>query len=191
MTRAGVVLAGGRSLRMGTSKALVPLLGVPLLDRVIARVAPQVSELAVSTNTALATPLAQLPDPVGGFQGPLAGVLAALEWAARRGHRTVATFPCDTPFLPGDLVARLAAASGDVAVARCNGRMHPVCAVWSTRLKRVLRATLEDAAGDRSVMRFQQRVQAAVVDFAAGPVDPFLNMNCRADVEAAERVLAA
>lgn len=191
MTRAGVVLAGGRSSRMGTSKALVRLQGVALLDRVLLRVAPQVVDLAVSTNVALAAPFPQLIDPVEQFQGPLAGVLAALEWAARRGHATVATFPCDTPFLPLDVVSRLSDAGTDVAVASSNERVHPVCAVWSTRVAAALRATLLDSSGERSVMRFQQRCAVAVVDFSTRTGDPFLNMNCRADIERAERVLAA
>jgi molybdopterin-guanine dinucleotide biosynthesis protein A len=191
VTPAGVILAGGRSLRMGTAKALVALQGVALLDRVLARVAPQVAELAISTNVALSAPFPQLTDPIGGFQGPLAGVLAALEWTAQRGHDLVATFPCDTPFLPLDVVARLSAARADIAVARSAGRVHPVCAVWSTHLATDLRAVLTDERGERSVMRFQQRYRVEVVDFAAPLADPFLNMNCRADVEAAERVLAA
>ncbi len=191
MTRAGVILAGGRSRRMGTSKALVPLQGVALLDRVVARVAPQVDDLAISTNVALPAPFPQLADPIGDFQGPLAGILAALEWAMRLGHATVATFPCDTPFLPLDVVSRLADACADVAVARTNDRVHPVCAIWSTRVATALRATLEDPTGERSVMRFLGRCEMAVVDFSTRNGDPFLNMNCRADLEGAERVLAA
>ena len=191
MTRAGVILAGGRSSRMGTSKALMPLLGVALLDRVLLRVAPQVLDLAISTNVGLAATLPQLIDSIGKFQGPLAGILAALEWAARLGHATAATFPCDTPFLPLDVVSRLSDAGTDVAVASSNERVHPVCAVWSTSIAPALRATLQDSDGERSVIRFQQHCALAVVDFSTRNGDPFLNMNCRADIERAERVLAA
>ena len=114
---AGVVLAGGRSQRMGGgNKALLTLGGQPLLARIVERAAPQVAALVVNANgdpaDVSAYGLPVVSDGVSGFVGPLAGVLSGMEWAAARGgYRWVASFAADTPFFPVDLVARLAAAA--------------------------------------------------------------------------------
>lgn len=199
MSLCGVILAGGLARRMGGGdKALRPLAGVPLLDRVIARAAPQVSALCLNANgdPSRFAPwdLPVVPDDVPGAPGPLAGILAALDWAAARPEiDLVASFPCDAPFIPRDLVARLAAARRDegaeIAVAASGGRTHPVVALWPVALRGDLRRALVEE-GIRKVGRWMARHPTTVVEFASDPVDPFLNGNTPEDLAEAERLLA-
>jgi molybdopterin-guanine dinucleotide biosynthesis protein A len=183
----GVILAGGRSRRMGRDKAFVELGGQRLIDRVAARLAPQCAALAVSAADPAAFAGLGLPvlaDPVPGYAGPLAGVLAALDWAAARGDGVVATAPVDTPFLSPDLVARLAAAAtaGRPAVAAdAAGGWHPALAVWPVGLRAALAAAL--AAGQRRAADFARAQGAVAVTFAAGSL---ANLNTPADLAAAE-----
>ncbi len=181
-----VILAGGLSRRMGAEKALLLLAGRPLVAHVALRMAPQAGPLALNANgdparfAALGLPV--LPDPVAGNPGPLAGVLAALDWAAAQGAAGVATVPADAPFLPGDLVARLAAA-GPLAVARSPGGWQGACALWPVALRARLAADL--AAGARRVTDWALAQGAAAADF---PEDaPFLNVNTPADLAEAGR----
>ena len=131
----GVILAGGRSTRLGGGdKPLLALGGRPLLARVIDRLRPQVRALALNANgdpaRFAAFDLPVVPDPVGGFAGPLAGILAGLIWARGQADppEGIVTAAADTPFFPADLAARLTAAAGEdgLAIARSNGRLHPV-----------------------------------------------------------------
>ncbi|MFE0758294.1 molybdenum cofactor guanylyltransferase MobA [Inquilinus sp. NPDC058860] len=193
----GVILAGGLARRMGGGdKALRPLAGVTLLDRVITRAAPQVAALCLNANGDPSRfarwSLPVVPDDVPGTPGPLAGILAALEWAAmaRPEIKLVASFPCDAPFLPRDLVSRLAAVRPDrgIAVAASGGRTHPVVALWPVALRGDLRRALveEDI---RKVGRWMARHPTATVEFGCDPVDPFLNGNTPEDLAEAERLL--
>src|SRR5262245_47039283 len=138
----GVILAGGQSRRMGgTDKALLPLGGTTLIERAIARASVQVPDLIINANgdpgrfAHLGLPV--IADPVGGFVGPIAGVLAGFEWmrAKRPSARWLASFSCDSPFFPMDMVERLIAKAmserTQVAVAESGSRDHPVFAVWS------------------------------------------------------------
>ncbi|OWJ65221.1 molybdenum cofactor guanylyltransferase MobA [Inquilinus limosus] len=197
----GVILAGGLARRMGGGdKALRLIGGVTLLDRVIARAAPQVSGLWLNANGDPARfarwGLPVVPDDVPGAPGPLAGILAALDWAAATRPEVdfVASFPCDAPFIPRDLVARLAAArreeGAQIAVAASGGRIHPVAALWPVALRHDLRRALVEE-GIRKVERWAGRHGFAVADFAGDPVDPFLNGNTPEDLQEAERLLAA
>ncbi|WP_395681670.1 molybdenum cofactor guanylyltransferase MobA [Inquilinus sp.] len=197
---AGVILAGGLARRMGGGdKALRPLGGITLLDRLIARAAPQVSALWLNANGDPSRfarwGLPVVPDDVPGAPGPLAGILAALDLAAatRPEIGLVASFPCDAPFIPRDLVARLAAArrdqGGAIAVAASGGRVHPVAALWPVALRHDLRQALVEE-GLRKVERWAGRHGFAVAEFAADPVDPFLNGNTPEDLVEAERLLA-
>jgi molybdopterin-guanine dinucleotide biosynthesis protein A len=190
----GVVLAGGRSRRFGSTKAFAPLAGMTLIDHVIARATPQVSHLLLSADgdprfAALGLPLVtddvKEDDDTGA--GPLAGILAALDWYAARvpEARWLATFAVDTPLLPHDMVERLhdAAARGgaEIACGRTVGRLHPLQALWSMTLRDSLRAAL--ATGERAVHRFAGQRRLAVVDFPVEPFDPFANVNTPADLE--------
>lgn len=186
----GVVLCGGAGRRMGgADKALLRLAGQPLVTHLQDRLEPQVARLALSANGDAArlafTGLPVLPDGAGA--GPLAGILVALDWAATAGADAVVSAAVDTPFLPCDLVPRLwLAGDGGLAVARCNGRLHPTAGLWPISLRAALRAQLD--AGQFKVMAFAE--DAAVADFSTDTPDPFLNLNTPEDLALAERALA-
>jgi molybdopterin-guanine dinucleotide biosynthesis protein A len=190
-----VVLAGGLARRMGGGdKALLRLRGRPLLDHVLDRVRPQVRAVALSANgdpaRFIAWGVAVLGDPVPGHPGPLAGVLAGMRWAARM-HPTaelLLSVPTDTPLLPHDLVARLLAArAGGVVCAASGGQRHPVTALWPVALAGALAQAL--AAGTTGVAAFAEAHGLAVAEFPAGTADPFLNVNDRADLALAARLM--
>lgn len=189
----GLILAGGRSTRMGGGdKPLIALGGRPMLAHVIDRLAPQVAALALSVNgdpaRFAAFGLPALADEAADRPGPLAGMLAGLDHAAARGLPLVAVAPGDTPFLPQDLVARLAGAlrGAPLAYAVAGGRDHPACALIRVELRAPLRAAL--AAGVRRVGDWMRDMGAAEAEFP----DPeaFFNVNRPADLALAEARLA-
>jgi molybdopterin-guanine dinucleotide biosynthesis protein A len=203
-TVAGILLAGGLSTRMGGGdKPLKPLGGRPVLAHLIERLKPQAAALAISANgdparfAAFALPV--LADTVAGHAGPLAGILAGMEWAAARpGISHVVSVPADTPFVPSDLVVRLRTASdasrGGVAVASSGGRTHPPIALWPVGLHDGLARFLKEEAG-RKVSAFAMRHDPAICPFdpvrmGGSETDPFFNINTPADMEEAERLLA-
>lgn len=190
MTVAGIILAGGRSTRMGgVDKATLALSGETLLDRAIRRLAIQVDDLAINSN--LLTGHADYPvlrDATTSFDGPLAGVLAGLEWAIKGQHDAVLTVAVDTPFFPGDLAARLATtATNRIAVARSGGRIHPVFALWPRGALDPLRSFMERGE-TRKVMAFLDQFGFDPVDFDQIPIDPFFNINTADDLVEAERL---
>lgn len=186
----GLVLAGGQGRRMGgVDKGLQPLQGRPLMVHVIERLRPQVDLVLINANQNLER-YAQfgcpvVPDRVGGFAGPLAGLEAGL-------HATdapwVVTVPCDSPFLPHDLVARLATArsvtDSDVAVARTGTQPHPVFALVCTRVRPHLADFL--ARGERKIDRWYASLNVVEVDFN-DEADAFANINTRAELAQHER----
>ena len=195
----GLLLAGGLSRRMGGGdKALRLLGGVSLLDRVIERIRPQVEALVLNANGDPARfarfGLPVVPDSVPDFAGPLAGVLAGLDWTAL--HRPdcayVVSVATDAPFLPKDLVARftaeIEAAQADVACAASGGQAHPVIGLWPVRLREDLRhAVVEE--GIRKVDHWTARHRVATVAFASELIDPFFNANRPEDLAAAAALL--
>lgn len=195
---AGVILAGGRSSRMGgRDKALIELGGQSLLDRLRARLSPQVGALAINTNAALGEAAHGhdvLPDRFAGLPGPLAGIHAGLAWAdSIPGVTHVATASVDTPFLPADFVARLASARADgspVALARSEGQLHPTCALWPVALRARLETFLEEGTS-RKVMTFAETAGYVAVDFPAVSFDPFFNINTPEDLAKATAFLEA
>src|SRR5439155_24473559 len=187
------------SRRMGGGdKALRLLGGIPLLDRVIERLRPQVDALVLNANgdpgrfSSYALPV--VADSVSGFAGPLAGVLAGLDWAAsvRPDCPYIVSVATDAPFLPTDLVARLAegldGAHADLACAASGGRAHPVFGLWPVRLREDLRRAVV-AEGIRKVDLWTERYKLVTVSFAEQPVDPFFNANRPEDLTAAARLL--
>jgi molybdenum cofactor guanylyltransferase len=197
---AGVLLAGGLARRMGGGdKALAMLGGETLLARVLARVRPQLGPVLINANgdaarfAAFGLPVAG--DSVDGFVGPLAGVLTGLEWAAANapGCDWVASFACDAPFVPRDLVARLGRAvaddGADLACARSGGRDHPVFGLWPVRLAGALRHAVA-VEGVRKVDIWTARYRLARAEFAVDEIDPFFNVNRPEDVARAEKLLA-
>ncbi len=199
MKIAGVLLAGGRSQRMGGGdKCLRLLAGRPILDHVIERAKPQVASLVLNANgdpTRFgAFNLPVVADDITGFAGPLAGVLAGLDWAAANvpGATHVASFATDAPFLPRDLVASFREAMRlghyDLACAASDGRTHPVCGLWPLDLREDLREALK--GGLRKVDQWTARFRLIEVEFPAAPVDPFFNANRPEDLVEAERLAA-
>lgn len=196
----GVLLAGGRSSRMGGGdKFLRTLGGRPILERVIERARPQVATLILNAGgdprRFAAHRLPVVADVIEGFAGPLAGILTGLEWAAANVPEAawVASFATDAPFLPEDLVALLAAAveaeGAEMACAASGGRTHPVFALWPVRLRDALRRAMV-ADGMRKIDAWTAAYRIAHVDYSCIPVDPFFNVNRPEDLAAAEALLA-
>ncbi len=197
----GLLLAGGKSRRMGGGdKALRLLGGVSLLDRVIERLRPQVEALVLNANgdpgRFAGCGLPVVRDSVPDFAGPLAGVLAGLDWAAanRPDCPYVASVATDAPFLPLNLVTRLAQgleeAGADLACAASGGRSHPVFGLWPVGLREDLRRAVVEE-GIRKVDEWTARHRLATVEFGDRPVDPFFNANRPEDLGAAAALLAA
>jgi molybdopterin-guanine dinucleotide biosynthesis protein A len=191
-------MAGGLARRLGGGdKSLRQLGGVSLATHVIDRLRPQLAGLVLNANgdparfAALGLPVAA--DSIAGFPGPLAGLLAGLDWAAShdRDIRWLVSAPADCPFLPMDLVARLAGAlsAGDQAVIAVSGeRLHPVIGLWSVALREDLRlAVAKD--GLRRMADWLARCQARTVDFPARTPDPFFNVNTPEDLAMAAALL--
>lgn len=191
----GVILAGGQGRRMGgADKALLRLGGRTLLDRAEERLGPQVADMALSVAGDPArfdTAMPMLSDPVEGFAGPLAGVLAALDWAAGQRADHVVSVAVDTPFFPEDLVPRLLLASEGrdprLALAETT-RLHPAFGLWPVSLRGALRQALD--RGEHKVGRWAEDHDAARARFPVGAFDPFLNINTPEDLAQAEEILA-
>jgi molybdenum cofactor guanylyltransferase len=194
----GLVLAGGLARRMGGGdKARIQIGGKTILERVLARLKPQCTAVILNANGDPArfadTGLPVVADTVAGFAGPLAGILAGLDWAAVHAPAItdVASVPGDCPFLPGDLVARLSAARRvaglPLACARSGEWRHPVVGLWPVALREDLRtALLEENL--RKIESWTARHGIALADWPATPVDPFFNVNTPADAAEAERI---
>ncbi|MBU2959226.1 molybdenum cofactor guanylyltransferase MobA [Citreicella sp. C3M06] len=199
----GVILAGGLATRMGGGdKTLLRIGGQTLLSRVIDRIEPQVAGLALNANGDAArfgTALPVLPDSIGGFVGPLAGVLAGLDWAAEQGADSIVTVAGDTPFFPCDLVPRLLLAAegqayplalaatprdGDALKSGGRANRHPTFGLWPVALREDLRAALQ--GGLRKVVLWTDRHGAGEALFPVGPFDPFFNVNTPEDLARAE-----
>ncbi len=186
---AAVVLAGGGARRMGgQDKPLLDVGGMPILARVVATIRPDVHAIAISANGDPAR-FAAFGLPVlsdGAFQGegPLAGVLAGLDWAATVGADALLTVPGDTPFVPAGLAAALAPPP---ACASSNGRAHHLVALWPVACRGELRRVLS-APGRRDIARFAHAIAMRRVDFPAAKWDPFLNVNTPEDLAAARAI---
>ena len=186
----------------GGDKTLLALGGRPLLDHVVARLAPQVGSLVLSANgdpaRFAASGLPVLADTVEGHAGPLAGILTGLEWAAANtACKSLVTAAGDTPFLPEDLVERLAEAAtkqpGSIAVAISGGRRHPTFALWPLEQRKALRHFLVDE-DNRRVSAFVEHHDFVEVEFplsalGGSEIDPFFNINTPDDLAVAERLL--
>lgn len=197
----GAILAGGLARRLGGGdKTLRTIGGQTVLARLAERLMPQTRALIINANddpgrfAEFGLPV--VADSLPGHPGPLAGVLAALEWTARSDPAVawVLTAPGDAPFLPRDLLARLHAErrrhNADFACAASLGRTHPIVALWPVAVRDALRrAMMED--GMRKVDAFTGRGTEAVVEWSATPVDPFFNVNTPDDLTEANRLAEA
>ena len=197
----GLVLAGGLARRMGGGdKALIRIGSETILQRALARLTPQVSGIVLNANgdpARFATfGLPVVGDSVPDFAGPLAGILAGLDWIAANRPETewMVSVPGDCPFLPRDLVARLHAAriteGKPLACAHSGDWRHPVVGLWRVALREDLRhaITVEDL---RKIEVWTARHGVALADWPTEPVDPFFNVNTPEDVERATELAAS
>lgn len=194
----GVILAGGLARRMGgAEKVRIRIGGAAILERVLTRLRPQCARLVVNANTDAAgfadAGVPVVADSVPNFPGPLAGILAGLDFAAAQTPPVawVVSAPSDCPFLPRDLVPRLHQARRDadatLACAASGGRQHPVIALWPVALREDLRRALTEE-GARKVGAWSARYKVGVAEWPVAPVDPFFNVNTPDDVTEAERL---
>jgi molybdopterin-guanine dinucleotide biosynthesis protein A len=197
----GVILAGGLASRMGGGdKGLLPLGPSTLIGHVIARLSPQVGAIALNANgdaarfSGLGLPV--VADSIDGFAGPLAGVLAGLDWAAAQGAQSIVTAAADTPFFPCDLVARLSAASDGMAHPlalaatpdpKRGVSRHPTFGLWPVSLREDLRAALDQ--GVRKVVQWTDGHNAQTAMFDVEAIDPFFNVNTPDELARAEAML--
>ncbi|MGM0585210.1 MAG: molybdenum cofactor guanylyltransferase MobA [Pseudomonadota bacterium] len=200
MTVVGVILAGGLGTRMGGGdKGLLEVGGRPLLAHVIARLGAQVEAMALNANGDAGRfsgfGLEVIADAIPDRPGPLAGVLAGMDWAAARGAERVVSAAWDTPFFPRDLVARLEAGAEAEGVPLAMAMTpdperglarHPTFGLWDVSLREDLRAALD--GGLRKVVAWTEPKGCARVVFGAEPFDPFFNVNTPEDLEEAERL---
>ena len=197
----GLVLAGGLARRMGGGdKARIRVAGKTILERVLACLEPQCAAIILNANgdpgRFADTGLPVVADSVAGFAGPLAGILAGLDWAAanKPGTEWVVSVPGDCPFLPRDLVTKLHEArereGKALACAHSGDWRHPVVGLWQVALREDLRhaITVEDL---RKIEVWTARHGVALADWPAEPVDPFFNVNTPEDVAKATRLAAA
>lgn len=197
---AAAILCGGRSSRMGGGeKPLLELAGQPILAHVIDRLRGSAEALAINANgdpahyAAFGLPV--IADATQDYDGPLAGILAGLEWAHASGASRLVTAAGDTPFFPADLVARLRAAADEatIAVAASESGVHPTFAVWPVKLRAELKRQL--AAGTRKVTAFIAQHPSVAVHFEpirleGREFDPFFNINTPDDLAQARRLAA-
>ena len=186
----GVILAGGRATRMGgLDKGLVVLNGIPMLEHILVTLRPQVSDVLINANRNIERyanyGYKVVPDMLGDYFGPLAGMASAMQAA---GTEYILTVPCDSPLLPPDLAVRLAAAltrdQADISVAHDGGRMQPVFSLLRCNLLASMLAYLE--SGERKIDLWYARHKLAIADFTDSP-ETFLNVNTpedRAELEA-------
>lgn len=179
-----VILAGGQGSRIGGDKALRDLRGLPMIEWVLGAIMPQGTEIFISANDNQAA-LEDLGYPVisdmlPGYAGPLAGLQAAMTQASRE---WVASVPCDTPFLPEDLIARLleAAADAEASVAVVNGRRQPTIALYRKNVLPKLNAYLE--SGERKVGAWLDKLQVREVVFQ--DAEAFVNINSLDELDSA------
>lgn len=205
----GVILAGGLATRMGGGdKALLQIGGQTLLQRVIHRLQPQVAGMALNANgdperfDGFGLPV--LPDSIDGFPGPLAGVLAGLDWAAEQGAEAIATVAADTPFFPVDLVDVLqdtaqgmthplvlaATPRGEEktkSMSRSGLIRHPTFGLWPVALRDDLRGALHE--GIKKVVIWTEHHKGREAVFPTESGDPFFNVNTPEDLMAAEAMV--
>lgn len=193
MDMAVIVLAGGAGRRIGGGKALRLLGGRRLVDRAIVFAQGLSSHVALSVTAADQLPdcgIEQIVDPDEGW-GALAGLAAGLDFAAERGLELLLTIPCDSPFLPDDLVTRLCAAlqpEQNAAIPSSGGQLHVACGLWRNHLRGLLADYA--ASGRRSLHGLAEQANFVEVEWPSSPIDPFFNINSPEQLAFAEAMLA-
>lgn len=194
----GLILAGGLARRMGGGdKGLIKIGGETILDRALSRMKPQCSRMIINANGDPSrfafTGLPVVPDDIPDFAGPLAGILAGLDWAAKNAPEVeyVASAPGDCPFLPRDLLTRLEDARSKegkpLACAKSGDWRHPVVGLWPVALRADLRHALI-VENLHKIEIWTARHGVAIAEWPDQPVDPFFNANTPEDVERAQEI---
>lgn len=195
-----VIIAGGKGKRMGgKEKALINLLDRPLISYILEKVSGKVAPIALNINTNFEKfkkfGYEIIEDPLKGHLGPLVGILASLNWAKNLNQKWVLTLPCDTPFLPINLIESLVKAKNenidiDLVVAKSRGFNHPTIALWKTDNNLILRKAIEE--GTRKIDVFTSQLKTSYVDFdniENSTIDPFTNLNSPKDLLFAKQKL--
>ena len=187
----GCILAGGRSSRFGSDKALVLWKGKTLLAHAIERLRPQVDGIVINTNSqapeyrAFGLPLC--PDRTTAFEGPLAGVLAGLDWAGGNGASHLASVAVDTPLFPEDLVAEFSKRAGKKIIAAASAAgLHPTCALWPVAVRPALASWLASGQSRKMTDFLKSQSFETVLFPSASALDPFFNINTPDDLAALE-----
>ncbi|WP_417614059.1 molybdenum cofactor guanylyltransferase [Parasphingorhabdus sp.] len=184
-----VIAAGGKGCRIGGGKPFLILDGISLIDRSLDRVSRWSSDVAVALQEApsqtLRADIELLVDHEKN-QGPLSALSNALCYAQKKKSSHVLLIPCDMPFLPDDLLQRLEQEIGasQVAMARSNGQIHPICALWSTNITNQITAYAE--TGRRSLIGLADTMQVEFIDWTGADPDPFFNINTPEDMKQAQ-----
>jgi molybdenum cofactor guanylyltransferase len=184
----GAIIAGGKSTRMGTEKALIKLGPKSLIARVIDRLIPQVEDIVINANGDTKRfeflEFDIIPDIETEIDTPLAGIHSALTYAEEEGYDAVITVPSDGPFLPHDLVRKLAGTKP--AFANSKGQDHFLTGFWPVKLLPKLN---EDIQKSNRVQDWVFKIDATKINWRADDYDPFMNINTPADVTAALKIL--
>jgi len=188
-----MILCAGTSKRFGSDKMLASLSGLPLLAHTIARVRPQVSNLAINGEGGAygKFELPVIPDTAPGKLGPLAGILTALEWAVGQGVMRVFTVSGDAPFVPKNWVKMMSLThEKQIALPIVGSQSHQVCGLWPVELVPELRAFIQEGRSYK-VRDFLKGKTVELVEFPKQRgIDPFFNVNTQDDLQMAEQILA-
>ncbi|MEM7241461.1 MAG: molybdenum cofactor guanylyltransferase [Pseudomonadota bacterium] len=190
----GVVLAGGQSCRMGRNKLFVELDGKRLIDHAVDRLSKQIPDIVVNApNTDdlrdIECPI--VADSLGGFQGPLAGILSGLQYATEHGFDGIITVAADTPFFPDNYVSQLSEVKDNIAIAATRAdklNLHPVFGLWPCDAAQTVKGALD--ADRRKVMWAAEIFGWKAVEFECSHIDPFFNINTPEDLRQAEQIIA-
>jgi molybdopterin-guanine dinucleotide biosynthesis protein A len=188
-----VIVAGGRSARMGREKAFEQIGGLTIVDMIISRLALQVARIAINANGDAGrfrhTGLQVVPDFRSDVATPLVGLHAALSLANAEGYEAALTVPSDAPFLPDDLVVRLAGAGRPAAITASQGQAHYLTGLWSVALLPGVAQALDEPRIPR-LQDWAERCGAAAVTWPVEPFDPFFNVNTPEELAEARRIAA-
>ncbi len=193
MRLAAVIIAGGQSSRMGREKAFETVAGTTILARIITCLQPQVNDIIINANGPADRfrdmGLSVIADFGSGARTPLAGLHTALVHASQHELDAVLTVPSDCPFLPVDLVRRLAMAETAAAIAASGGQAHFVTGLWRPALVQHLGKVLDQPRLPR-LQDWAREARAVTVEWPVEPYDPFFNANTPEDLAAANRIAA-
>jgi|TARA_B100000745_G_scaffold300449_1_gene254470 molybdopterin-guanine dinucleotide biosynthesis protein A len=193
----GLILAGGLSTRMNKEHKFLKKINKKktLMEVIIERALKQVPKLIINANINKSNfkkfKLDIVKDSIKGFQGPLAGILSGMEYAQKKNTKWIATFPCDAPFFPDNLVKKLLNTGKkkkkDIVIVKCNSRLHPVFGIWSVKLKNSLKEALVKNQ-IRKIYKWIEINNFAVVNFNYNKLDPFFNINDKKDLKKANDI---